>query len=77
VLRDGEEVAAADDATEATGDPIDLVVHVADTLAAAGEGLRAGEIVICGSVVPALEIAPGQEVEVVLDGLGGVAVSFA
>jgi 2-keto-4-pentenoate hydratase len=73
----GAEEASADDATEATGDPIDLVRHVASTLAAAGETLRAGEVVICGSVVPALDIAPGDEVEVVLEPLGSLSVSFA
>jgi 2-keto-4-pentenoate hydratase len=77
VLRDGEEVASADDATEATGDLVDLVLHVARTIALAGERLRAGEVVICGSVVPALEIAPGQSVEVVLDPLGSVTIAFA
>ena len=77
VLRDGEEVASAGDATEATGDPVDLVLHVARTLALAGERLRAGEVVICGSVVPALEIATGQSIEVVLDPLGSVTIAFA
>jgi 2-keto-4-pentenoate hydratase len=77
ILVGGSEQASADDATAATGDPIDLVRHVAATLAGAGETLRAGEVVICGSVVPALDISPGDEVEVVLDPLGSLTVSFA
>ena len=77
VTRDGEEVASAGDATEATGDLIDLVVHVASTLAAAGERLAAGDVVICGSIVPALEIAPGQEVEVTVEPLGSVRVAVS
>ena len=77
VLVGTSEEARADDATEATGDPVDLVLHVASTLAVAGETLRAGEVVICGSVVPALEVSPGDEVEVVLDPLGTLSVSFA
>ena len=77
ILFGGEERARADDATEATGDPIELVRHVATVVASAGETLRAGEIVICGSVVPALAIAPGDVVEVVLDPLGSLSVSFA
>jgi 2-keto-4-pentenoate hydratase len=77
VLRGGEEVASAADATEATGDPVALIAHVASTLEAAGERLGAGEVVICGSVVPALEVAPGDEFEVVLDPLGSVGVRFA
>jgi 2-keto-4-pentenoate hydratase len=72
----GEEVAAADDVTEATGDLDGLVAHVAKTLEAAGESLERGDMVICGSIVPALEIASGDEVEVRLAPLGSLAVSF-
>ena len=77
VLVNGSEEASAGDATAATGDPVDLVLHVAATVSSAGEALRAGEVVICGSAVPALEIAPGDEVEVVLDPLGALRVAFA
>jgi len=77
VLRDGEEAAAAADATEATGDPVDLVLHVANVVGDAGETLRAGEAVICGSVVPALDVAPGETIEVRIDPLGALTVSFA
>lgn len=77
VLKDGDEAATTGDATEATGDPVDLVLHVAAVIGAAGEALRAGEVVICGSVVPALDIAPGDVVEVQLDPLGSLTVSVA
>jgi 2-keto-4-pentenoate hydratase len=77
ILVGGSEAASADDATAATGDPVDLVLHVAATLGSAGVTLRAGEVVICGSVVPALDVSPGDEVEVVLDPLGSLSVSFA
>jgi 2-keto-4-pentenoate hydratase len=73
---DGEEVAAADDVTEATGDLDSLVKHVAKTLKAAGEQLERGDMVICGSIVPALDVAPGQTVEVRLEPLGSLTVSF-
>ena len=76
VLRNGEEAAATADATEATGDPVDLVLHVANVVGEAGETLRAGEVVICGSVVPALDVAPTDTVEVRLDPLGTLTVSF-
>jgi 2-keto-4-pentenoate hydratase len=72
----GEEVAAVDDVTEATGDLDGLVAHVAKTLEAAGESLERADMVICGSIVPALEITPGDEVEVRLEPLGSLAVSF-
>jgi 2-keto-4-pentenoate hydratase len=77
IAKNGDEAATSDDATDATGDPVDLVVHVANTVAAAGETLRAGEVVICGSVVPALDVAAGDSVEVAIDPLGTLRVSFA
>ena len=76
VAVNGEEVAASDDVTEATGDLAELVRHVAKTLKAAGESLERGDMVICGSIVPALDVAPGDEVEVSLEPLGSLTVSF-
>ena len=72
----GEEVAASDDVTEVTGDLDGLVTHVAKTLKAAGAELERGDMVICGSIVPALDIAPGDTVEVSLAPLGSLTVSF-
>jgi len=77
IAKGGSEAASADDATAATGDPVELVLHVARTLADAGETLRSGEVVICGSVVPALDVAPGDTVDVTLEPLGSLSVSFA
>ena len=76
VLVDGEEVATADDVTAATGDLDGLVKHVAKTLKAAGAELERGDMVICGSIVPALDIAPGATVEVRLPPLGSLVVNF-
>jgi 2-keto-4-pentenoate hydratase len=76
VLVDGEEVATADDVTAATGDLDGLVEHVAQTLKAAGGELQRGDMVICGSIVPALDIAPGATVEVRLPPLGTLVVNF-
>ena len=76
-LKNGDAAASTGDATEATGDPVDLALHVATVLGEAGESLRAGEVVICGSVVPALDVAPGDTVEVELDPLGSLRVSFS
>jgi len=76
VLVDGEEVATAEDVTEATGELDGLVEHVAATLKAAGSELERGDMVICGSIVPALDIAPGATVEVRLPPLGSLVVNF-
>ena len=76
VLVNGEEVVATDEITAATGELDGLVKHVAKTLKAAGESLERADMVICGSIVPALEIAAGDEVEVRLEPLGSLTVSF-
>ena len=61
--------------TPASGSSI--VRHVADVLAAFGERLRAGEIIITGSVVPPLSIEPDEDaIAFEVDPLGGVAVRF-
>ena len=76
VTVNGEQVAASDDVTEVTGDLDGLVKHVAKTLKAAGAELERGDLVICGSIVAALDVAPGDTVEVSLEPLGSLTVSF-
>ena len=76
VTVNGEQVAASDDVTEVTGDLDGLVKHVAKTLKAAGAELERGDMVICGSIVAALDVAPGDTVEVSLEPLGSLTVSF-
>ena len=77
MLVNGEEVAAADDVMQATGELDALVTHVAKTLKAAGAALERGDMVICGSIVPALDVAPGDTVEVRLPPHGSLTISFA
>src|SRR4051812_12829805 len=73
VVRDGEEIAANDDPAALTGEMIEVVRLAAEALEAAGERLRAGEVVITGSVVPPVQIAPGQEIAVELGPLAACA----
>jgi 2-keto-4-pentenoate hydratase len=51
--------------------------HVADHLAASGAALRAGDVVIAGSVVPIVWVAPGEHVVCDLGPLGMLDVHFA
>jgi 2-keto-4-pentenoate hydratase len=75
IWRNGTEVAQATDLQANTGDVVDLLRHVADVLAAFGERVRAGEVLICGSVVPPLFVEPADEaVAFDLVPLGRVAV---
>jgi 2-keto-4-pentenoate hydratase len=75
VFRNGAEVARTSDPESNTGNLVDLVRHVADVLDAFGERLRAGEVIITGSIVPPL-LAEKTDKEVVmeLDPVGVLAV---
>ena len=78
VFRGGIEIAQTSDVTANTGEPIALVRHVADMLAALGERLRAGEFIITGSIVPPLFIEANDEsVQFELVPVGSVLVRFS
>ncbi len=79
ISRRGAEVATiTSNALEAnTGKVIDNVRQVAETLAANGETLRAGEIIIIGSLVPPIAVdGPGDEIRFELAPIGTVTVRF-
>jgi 2-keto-4-pentenoate hydratase len=76
VMRNGNEFASMQDTQQATGDIVDVVRQVADMLAAFGERLRAGQIVMTGSITPPLWIEPGEEILFKLDPVGSVSVRF-
>ncbi len=56
ISRNGAEVAATGDLEALTGDLLDNVVKVSELLGRLGLGLRAGEVIITGSIVPAIEV---------------------
>jgi 2-keto-4-pentenoate hydratase len=78
LTRRGEEANRTSDPEALTGKLVDIVAHVADTLAAFGEKLSAGDIVITGSITPPLLIET-DEAELVhaLDPAGEVSVRFS
>ncbi len=77
IIRRSAESARTTDPQANTGPWIDIVRHVGDVLAAFGERLRAGEIVITGSVVPPLMLEPDeQDMAFALDPVGTVSVRF-
>jgi 2-keto-4-pentenoate hydratase len=54
------------------GHPFEALAWLATTRAARGRGLRAGEVVLLGSVVETRWLAPGAAVRVAIEGLGEV-----
>jgi 2-keto-4-pentenoate hydratase len=77
IMRHGKESARTSDPQANTGQWIEIVRHVADVLAAFDERLRAGEIIITGSVVPPLALESDEaDIAFEVEPLGGVAVKF-
>jgi 2-keto-4-pentenoate hydratase len=77
VARNGSAFAQTSDPQALTGNLIDIVRHVAETLAAFGQTLRAGQIVITGSIVQPLWVEASEEIVFKLDPVGSVSIRFA
>jgi 2-keto-4-pentenoate hydratase len=77
VFTDGIEAAYTADPQELPGEVVPLVAQVADVLGALGERLRAGDVVITGSIVTPLAIRAGSTVRYELDPLGTIELTFA
>jgi 2-keto-4-pentenoate hydratase len=78
VMRRGKLAAETSDPQALTGKIPDLLVHLADTLNAFGEKLRAGDLVICGATVPpALIELDETEYRYELSPIGAVSARFA
>ncbi len=77
VFRRGKLATEATDPEALTGKVPNLLVHLANTLNAFGESLKAGDIVICGSTVPIPLIEPDEtEFDYELRPIGAAAVRF-
>ena len=78
VIRNGTAVPAPDDVTANTGTLPQIVRHVADTLATLGETLKAGDLIIAGSITPPLMLGSQDRLlEHRLAPLGDVSVRFS
>ena len=76
LTRDGAEAARTASPEALTGELGSVLASMAATLAACGAGMRAGDVVITGSVVPPVPVADGGRWLVEAEGLGRVGVSL-
>jgi 2-keto-4-pentenoate hydratase len=77
VFRRGALAARQDNVEQLIGEMIGIVMHVAGTLEAYGEKLRADDVIITGSIVPPLFIEPDEtEFSYALEPVGGLSVRF-
>jgi 2-keto-4-pentenoate hydratase len=78
VFRRGMQVARQEDLQQNIGNIVDIVGHVAGTLAANGAKLRAGDVIITGSIVPPPMIEPDEtEFAYQLAPMGRLTVRFS
>ncbi len=80
VLRNGAEFANITDLQSLqnlTGELLDIVRHTVDLLAAFGETLQAGQIIIAGSIIPPIWIEPGEEIVFNLAPVDTISIRFA
>ena len=73
----GDEVLVVDDPLALVPEPIAAVTHLSAHLAAFGETVKAGDVLITGSIVPALAIAPGDRVNYRLEPLGALTLDVS
>jgi 2-keto-4-pentenoate hydratase len=78
VTRSGQDVPVPADLETNIGEIVAIVQHVADVAGALGDGLRAGQFIICGSLTPPMFLEPGDSgIEFALDPVGSVSVGFS
>ena len=78
IFRRGAQAARQEDLQQNIGNIVDIVAHVAGTLAANGEKLRAGDVIITGSIVPPPMIEPDEtEFAYQLAPMGRLSVRFS
>lgn len=77
VIRNGAELAKVTELETLTGELIAIVSHTADLLASFSEKLEAGQIIIAGSIIPPLWVAPGEELVFHLEPVANIAIRFS
>jgi 2-keto-4-pentenoate hydratase len=78
LFRRGKEASNTTDPEALTGRLPDIVAHVASTLAAFGEKLSAGDVIITGSITPPIVLeADETELAHAIDPIGEVSVHFS
>jgi 2-oxopent-4-enoate/cis-2-oxohex-4-enoate hydratase len=58
------------------GSPVNSVVWLANTLGSLGVGLKAGEVILSGSLAAMIPVTKGDHFRVAIGGIGGCSVKF-
>lgn len=76
VLEINGEIASLGAGAACLGHPLNAVTWLAQTLAARGEHLRKGDLILSGALAPMMVITPGDKVKVSIGGLGSVSFAY-
>ena len=76
VMEKNGEIVATGAGAAALGSPLNCVVWLANTLGRLGVPLKAGEVILSGSLVPLVPVAPGDRIRVTVGGLGSCSLRF-
>lgn len=77
ISHNAEELSPVSDLQALTGNIVGIVSHVAGLLTQFGEGVRAGEFIICGSIIPPLWTKPKDRITYILEPIDTIAVELS
>jgi 2-oxopent-4-enoate/cis-2-oxohex-4-enoate hydratase len=76
VLEKNGDIVATGAGAATLGNPVNAMVWLANTLGRLGIPLKAGEVVLSGSLGPMIPVAKGDALRVTIGGIGGCSVRF-
>lgn len=76
VLEKNGEIVGTGAGAAAMGSPVNSVVWLANTLGSLGVGLKAGEVILSGSLAAMIPVTKGDHFRVAIGGIGGCSVKF-
>jgi 2-oxopent-4-enoate/cis-2-oxohex-4-enoate hydratase len=76
VLEKNGEIVATGAGAACMGSPVNAVAWLANTLGRLGIGLKAGEVILSGSLGAMVPVKAGDNLRVTIGGIGGCSVRF-
>ena len=73
----GDRVVSTGIGAAALGNPLNAAAWLARPLAARGEPLKAGDVLLAGALGPMAALTPGDRVEVLIEGIGRCSFTYA